>query len=138
MYNVTITERSRELSMEEEFMVESFSDGVKIKENMEVLVRGWAKVHVENDKSDSKEYDEFVILTGFSVAFTSSEAFEQGLRQIEGKMESKGISGKPYRIRVTAKQSKKNKSRSFILPMFCGFLGETAQPADVLGNDFPF
>lgn len=138
MYNVTITNRSRELSMEEEFMVESFSDGVKLREGMELTVKGWAKVHVENARSDSKEYDEFVILTGAGVAFTSSEAFEKGLMQIEGKMESKGLSGKSYRIRVTAKESKKNKSRSFIVPMFVGFEREDLQPADTFGNDFPF
>lgn len=138
MYNVTITGSSRELSMEEEFMVESFSDGVKIKENMEITVHGWAKVHVENDRSESKEYDEFVILTGSGVAYTSSEAFARGLCQIEEKMEAKGLEGKPFRIRVTSKQSKKNKSRSFIVPIFCGFESDNLQPADVLGNDFPF
>lgn len=134
MYNVTITERSRELSMEEEFMVESFSDGVKIKENMELAVHGWAKVHVENDKSDSKEYDEFVILTGFGVAFTSSEAFEKGIFQIKEKLDAKCLEGRPFRIRVTSKQSKKNKSRSFLVPSFIGFVSDNLQPAD----DFPF
>lgn len=129
MYDATITGSSRELSLEEEFMVESFSDGVKIKENMELTVYGWAKVHVENDRSESKEYDEFVILTGSGVAYTSSEAFERGLCQIEEKMEAKGLKGKPFRIRVTSRQSKKNKSRSFIVPMFWGFESD---------NDFPF
>lgn len=138
MYNVTITERSRELSMEEEFMAESFSDGVKIKEGMEIPVNGWAKVHVENDRSDSREYDEFVIIAGSGVVFTSSEAFEKGLRQIEDKMASKGLSGKPYRIRVTSKQSKKNKSRSFIVPMFVGFETAKEEPDNLLGNEFPF
>lgn len=137
MYNVTITECSRELSMEEEFMVESFSDGVKIKEGMDIPVNGWAKVHVENDRSDSKEYDEFVILTGTGVAFTSSEAFSKGLIQIEEKMSKKGIK-KPYRVTVVSKQSKKNKSRSFIIPMFVGFDREYLQPAVPLENDFPF
>lgn len=80
-YKSTVVESSRELTFKERVKLGNLSDAIVLGTAAEVEpvtidVDCWVIVHIENDKSDDKEYDNFVIISkDGTMYYTGSESF---------------------------------------------------------------
>ena len=71
----------------------------------------YIKLHVENDKSESKEYDILVIIDDMGVKYkTGSEAFERSFRDIFDELKDE----KGWQLKVFGKDSKNYKGKKFL------------------------
>lgn len=81
--------------------------------NGEVIIapKGYVKLHVENDKSDSREYDIFIIVdTDGNKYKTGSESFERAFMDIFNELSSET----GWQIKVFGKPSKNYAGKSFL------------------------
>lgn len=118
MYKAEIVDATRELSKREKIRIKDFQSFLKLQDITDNTiienVTGLFSVHVENDKSESKEYTVHVIEVnnGENYVYTSSEAFKESLYDI--MFEFLGEDGFPVeRIDVQVKRipSKNNSGK---------------------------
>lgn len=116
MYEVKIIESTRELTKREEIRIKDFSSFSKLKDipTGEIIenVTGLFFVHVVNDKSDSGEYDSFVIeqARGENYISTGSIPFYESLKAIIEEFidDESGMPEEQIDIQVTRFPSKNN------------------------------
>ena len=120
MYMSEITETSmKEMNKVELIAFKDVSDCIALEEcvnnseNGEFIMHpsDYVKLHVVNDKSESKEYDILVIIDNDGVKYkTGSEAFERSFRDIFDEL--KDESG--WALIVFGKDSKNYKGKKFL------------------------
>ena len=115
MYKAELVSGTRELNKRESIRVKDFSSFQKLKDMADNAiienVTGLFVVHVENDKSDSGEYDAFVIEQsgGENYIYTSSVPFHDSLEEILGEfIDDTGYPTEQVDIQVKRFPSKNN------------------------------
>ncbi len=117
MYKSIITESSKELTAKERIALKDFGNAVQIDTacpdgaNLTITPVAYAVVHVENDKSDTGEYDKFVVLDKDGTKYvTGSDSFYRAFREIWDEM----IGEEEYSLEVYKRPSQNYKGKSFI------------------------
>lgn len=81
MYSAKIVESSKELSAKERIMAKESASALKLDnvindEAIRIKVAFWAVIHVESDKSESGEYEKYIVVDSDGVKYcTSSKSF---------------------------------------------------------------
>ena len=116
-YNVTISASSEELKGKAAIMMKDLSDAVSLDEatqNGEVIINvaAWAVLSVHNEKSQSKDYEVYVIIDESGTKYkTGSEAFWSSATDIMAEMKD---SGEAYALKVYRKPSKNFAGKDFL------------------------
>lgn len=116
-YEASITNSSREFSKIEILDVTSFSDMEMVNDldNSYILspVTGWAQVHVHNDKCDTPDYDNLVLIVGEGETeekyYTSSGSFTSSFLHIADVMKDE-----PYGIKIIRRESRNFKGKEML------------------------
>ena len=128
------------LTPEQKFAVKHYTSMDKIEVGMVLDVVNYAKAHVTNSASDSKEYDIYVFfLADGRAVYTSSEAFYNNFTTL--LEDSEDIERIAVRIAVVSKRSKQNANRTYLTANFVSFIKEPiAHDSDnlVAVNSNPF
>ena len=115
-YEAKITYSSKELTAREKIKLKDLTNAVQLDEatqnadfegagNLVITPDYYAEIAVHNEKSDSKDYTKFVVVTG-------SESFITAFKDIVDEMAEAGEEG--YDIEVYRMESKNYKGKSFI------------------------
>lgn len=117
MYKVEIAFCSKELTARERIMMKDTTDATKIDvatENGEKLVITpdmYAVLNVHNDKSDSKDYEQYVILDKNGTKYvTGSPSFWSSFEEIVDEMSDE----EEYQIKCYKLDSKNYKGKQFL------------------------
>lgn len=115
MYKAELVSGTREVTKREAIRIKDYSSFQKLKDMPDNAiidnVTGLFVVHVENDKSDSGEYDAFVIEQGCGVNYihTASQPFKDSLESILSEfIDDSGYPTEQIDIQVKRFQSKNN------------------------------
>ncbi len=118
-YRTTITSSSREFTAREKLRMMDTTGAQKLNEiiesnnHIDITVSAWAVLHIENNMSEDKEYDTYVILdTEGNIYSTGSSSFATAFANIALVMEAE--QDDEYTIRVFSRPSKKFKGKSYI------------------------
>lgn len=117
-YKVTIKESSKELTARERLMFKDTSNAVKLDEaaNCEtpllLIPIGYVVLNIHNEKSDNKDYENYVILDKSGSKFvTGSASFWDSFKEIWDEMENETDE---YSIEVYKMDSKNYKGKQFL------------------------
>ena len=117
-YTVKIEESSEELKGKMRIVMKDTSDALKLDEATEggnsitIKVEKWAILKVHNEKSDDKEYENYVIVDNEGHKFvTGSQSFWSSFRNIYEEMKDED---EEWAIKVYRLPSKNYKGKEFI------------------------
>lgn len=109
---------TRELTRAERVKIKDISNAIKLDEvvdngaKMLITPVDYAVIAVHNDKSDTKDYDNYVIITDDGTKYvTGSTPFYNSFKDIWDEMEG---DDEPFEIEVFKKESKNYKGKYFI------------------------
>lgn len=122
-YKVTINSISKELGVKERIMLKDTSDCIGLDritqeasfngENVIIDVDFFAELNVHNEKSDDKDYTQFIIVAKDGKKYiTGSESFKTSFIDIYEELRDVGI--EEMTIKVYRKESKNYKGKEFI------------------------
>lgn len=122
-YKVTINSISKELGVKERIMLKDTSDCIGLDritqeasfngENVIIDVDFFAELNVHNEKSDDKDYTQFIIVAKDGKKYiTGSESFKTSFIDIYEELRDVGI--EEMTIKVYRKDSKNYKGKEFI------------------------
>lgn len=117
-YNVTITEVSKDLTHKERVQLMDTTSAIRLDkataDGEEVIIDPdfWAVLSIHNEKSDDKEYDNYLIVDKGGVRYvTGSKAFWSSFTDIMDEMAG---SDEDFKIRVYRSPSKNYSGKDFI------------------------
>lgn len=117
-YNVTITEVSKDLTHKERVQLMDTTSAVRLDkataDGEDVIIDPdfWAVLSIHNEKSDDKEYDNYLIVDKGGVRYvTGSKAFWSSFTDIMDEMAG---SNEDFKIRVYRSPSKNYSGKDFI------------------------
>ena len=119
-YNTKITQTSRELSIQEKFLIKDFNDAIGldtvVTEDSSLLldVDVIAEVAIHNEKAkQDKDYNTIVILTKDGTKYTtSSSSVRDAISDIMSDLADEGVTD--YKIKIFKKPSKNYAGKSFM------------------------
>ena len=119
-YNTKITQTSRELSIQEKFLIKDFKDAIGldtvVTEDSSLLldVDVIAEVAIHNEKAkQDKDYNTIVILTKDGTKYTtSSSSVRDAISDIMSDLADEGVTD--YKIKIFKKPSKNYAGKSFM------------------------
>lgn len=117
-YEAKITNASRELTAKEKIMMKDISDAIQIddatKEDSVIIpVDMYAVLSVHNEKSDTKDYEKYIIVDKQGVKYvTGSESFFRSFMDIVDEMTDAGE--EEITIRAYRKPSKNYVGKDFL------------------------
>lgn len=116
-YEVTVAETSKELTGKQKIQLKDTTDCVRLdnatKEAPVIIdVDFWAELHIHNEKSDDKDYKNFVVVAKDGTRYvTGSESFWSSFRNIFDDMEA---DGEEWQLKVYRMPSKNRQGKDFI------------------------
>lgn len=116
-YEVTVAETSKELTGKQKIQLKDTTDCVRLdaatKEAPVIIdVDFWAELHIHNEKSDDKDYKNFVVVAKDGTRYvTGSESFWSAFRNIFDDMEA---DGEEWQLKVYRMPSKNRQGKDFI------------------------
>lgn len=116
-YEVTVAEVSRELTGKQKIQLKDTTDCVRLdvatKEAPVIIdVDFWAELHIHNEKSDDKDYKNYVVVAKDGTRYvTGSESFWSAFRNIFDDMEA---DGEEWQLKVYRMPSKNRQGKDFI------------------------
>ena len=117
-YSVTIVNSSKELSPKQRVALKDLSDAKSLgdlKENESIIINPdySATLKIHNERSETKDYDVFVIVDkSGDKYYTSSESVMSSYQNIEDEMVD--YPDEDYAIKIYTKPSKNFKGKSFL------------------------
>lgn len=117
-YNVTIVSTSKELTARERIMMKDTSNAVKLDEAVQIdtplVVQpvGYAELTIHNEKSDNKDYQNYIIIDKEGHKFvTGSASFWESFMEIWEEMDGEE---EEFQIEIYKKESKNYKGKHFL------------------------
>lgn len=117
-YNVSIISTSKELSARERIMMKDTSNALKLDEAVQadaplvIQPVGYAELLIHNEKSDNKDYPNYIIIDKEGHKFvTGSASFWESFMEIWEEMEGEE---EEFQIEIYKKESKNFKGKHFI------------------------
>lgn len=116
-YSVDIKECSRQLSAKERINMKDTTSALSLDEltqegDVNIKVKDYAVLSVHNEKSDNKDYEQYILIDEMGVKYvTSSDAFFNSFMDIYTEMEGEE---EEWSIRVYRSPSKNYKGKDFI------------------------
>lgn len=116
-FRTEIIEASKELTLKEKIHCKNLIDAVVIgdackTEPLEIEVDYWVKIHVINDKSEDKEYDNYIIVdTDGIMYYTGSESFWRSFCDIWTEVKD---CDEEWKLKVISSPSKNRQGQTFL------------------------
>lgn len=116
-YEVTVAEVSKELTGKQKIQLKDTTDCTRLdvatKEAPVIIdVDFWAELHIHNEKSDDKDYKNYVVVAKDGTRYvTGSESFWNAFRNIFDDMEA---DGEEWQLKVYRMPSKNRQGKDFI------------------------
>ena len=116
-YTVSVVETSKELTGKQKIQLKDTTDCVRLDQatlegNVMIDVDFWAELAIHNEKSDDKDYTNYVVVDKSGVRYvTGSEAFWSAFRNIFDDMSE---CGEAWSLKVYRKPSKNRQGKDFI------------------------
>lgn len=116
-YEVEVAEVSKELTGKQKIQLKDTTDCVRLdnatKEAPVIIdVDFWAELHIHNEKSDDKDYKNYVVVAKDGTRYvTGSESFWSSFRNIFDDMEA---DGEEWQLKVYRMPSKNRQGKDFI------------------------
>lgn len=116
-YTVTVVETSKELTGKQKIQLKDTTDCVRLDHatlegNVIIDVDFWAELAIHNEKSDDKDYTNYVVVDKSGVRYvTGSEAFWSAFRNIFDDMSN---CDEEWSLKVYRKPSKNRQGKDFI------------------------
>lgn len=116
-YNVEVVETSKQLTGKQKIQLKDTTDCVRLDkatQEGEVLidVDFWAELHIHNEKSDDKDYKNFVVVDKNGTRYvTGSESFWSSFLNIFDDMKAVG---EEWKLKVYRMPSKNRQGKDFI------------------------
>lgn len=116
-YTVSVVETSKELTGKQKIQLKDTTDCVRLDQatlegNVIIDVDFWAELAIHNEKSDDKDYTNYVVVDKTGVRYvTGSEAFWSAFRNIFDDMSS---CDEEWTLKVYRKPSKNRQGKDFI------------------------
>lgn len=119
-YNVSVAEASRELNARERIQFKDTGNAIPLdglSRDAQCFINDvvdYVVLHIENDKSDDKEYDNYLIITDDGQKYvTGSRTFWRTFKDIWDELRADGDHD-PFNIAVYQTESKNYKGKKFI------------------------
>jgi hypothetical protein len=116
-YTVSVVETSKELTGKQKIQLKDTTDCVRLDQatlegNVIIDVDFWAELAIHNEKSDDKDYTNYVVVDKSGVRYvTGSEAFWSAFRNIFDDMSE---CDEEWTLKVYRKPSKNRQGKDFI------------------------
>lgn len=116
-YAVSVVETSKELTGKQKIQLKDTTDCVRLDQatlegNVIIDVDFWAELSIHNEKSDDKDYTNYVVVDKSGVRYvTGSEAFWSAFRNIFDDMSE---CDEEWTLKVYRKPSKNRQGKDFI------------------------
>jgi hypothetical protein len=116
-YTVSVVETSKELTGKQKIQLKDTTDCVRLDQatlegNVIIDVDFWAELAIHNEKSDDKDYTNYVVVDKSGVRYvTGSEAFWSAFRNIFDDMSH---CDEEWTLKVYRKPSKNRQGKDFI------------------------
>jgi hypothetical protein len=116
-YTVSVVETSKELTGKQKIQLKDTTDCVRLDQatlqgNVMIDVDFWAELAIHNEKSDDKDYTNYVVVDKSGVRYvTGSEAFWSAFRNIFDDMSE---CDEEWTLKVYRKPSKNRQGKDFI------------------------
>lgn len=116
-YTVSVVETSKELTGKQKIQLKDTTDCVRLDQatlegNVIIDVDFWAELAIHNEKSDDKDYTNYVVVDKTGVRYvTGSEAFWSAFRNIFDDMSE---CNEEWTLKVYRKPSKNRQGKDFI------------------------
>jgi hypothetical protein len=116
-YTVSVVETSKELTGKQKIQLKDTTDCVRLDQatlegNVIIDVDFWAELAIHNEKSDDKDYTNYVVVDKSGVRYvTGSEAFWSAFRNIFDDMSD---CDEEWTLKVYRKPSKNRQGKDFI------------------------
>lgn len=116
-YTVSVVETSKELTGKQKIQLKDTTDCVRLDQatlegNVIIDVDFWAELAIHNEKSDDKDYTNYVVVDKSGIRYvTGSEAFWSAFRNIFDDMSE---CGEEWTLKVYRKPSKNRQGKDFI------------------------
>lgn len=116
-YTVSVVETSKELTGKQKIQLKDTTDCVRLDQatlegNVIIDVDFWAELAIHNEKSDDKDYTNYVVVDKSGIRYvTGSEAFWSAFRNIFDDMAS---CDEEWTLKVYRKPSKNRQGKDFI------------------------
>lgn len=118
-YKATIIDSSMELDAKTKIKLKDTGDCISLDEEvtsevgLTIKPTGFVVLDIHNEKSDTKDYEKFVIITEDGKKYiTGSNSFWSSFSDIYGELSEEGISD--YEITIYKKESKNYKGKHFL------------------------
>lgn len=116
-YTVSVVETSKELTAKQKIQLKDTTDCTRLDQatlegNVIIDVDFWAQLAIHNEKSDDKDYTNYVVVDKSGIRYvTGSEAFWSAFRNIFDDM---AVCDEEWSLKVYRKPSKNRQGKDFI------------------------